>query len=288
MITAKVLSASVFEGSEIYSLQLRYPRMILAELNTHRMLAKSTSSSRAIPISRIVDKVMNEPAVPVWTKNQAGMQGEILDEQDLIARDATAIWLEARDEAVRSAQALMELGVHKQDANRLLEPFVHVDTIITGTEWENFFKLRCDGAAAPLMQKLAWAIRSAIWKAKLEAFKSEPNAPEWHLPYVTDQEKQNLNKNLLPWISAARCARVSYLNHDGTEPNVQQDLTLARRLWTSGHMSPFEHVAKVSWDSADKSCSSCIRGHWSSLRYILELFGDEGRAMIAELENGTP
>jgi len=40
-------------------------------------------------------------------------------------------------------QNLIEAGVHKQNANRLLAPFAWTTCILTGTEWENFFELRC-------------------------------------------------------------------------------------------------------------------------------------------------
>lgn len=275
MITAKILNSARAFGTTIHSLQLHYPRIILAELNTHRMLAKSTSSSRAIPVDTIIARIEAETARPLWTLNQVGMQGECASEAT--KQDADVVWDTALVNAVKSARDLIALGIHKQDANRLLEPFVHVDTIITGTDWDNFFNLRCHPAAAPLMQELAYAIKTAQADAVVAEVKAELHN-EWHLPYVTPEERQDWSDSL-PWVSAARCARVSYLNHDGSQPDRKKDLALAHKLFISGHMTPFEHVATADkfeltgfqFDArAVKEAKSCIRGGWFSLRYLIE------------------
>lgn len=282
--SVKVIAASPCLDSDLFTLQLHFPRMILAELNTHRMLAKSTSSSRAIPVEKIIEKVLNEPALPRWTSNRAGMQGDPATTE--LADAAAKVWSDARDAAVKHAKDLMALGIHKQDANRLLEPFVYVDTVITGTDWENFFNLRCHPAAAPLIQELAISMRDAIWKTKSTSFGPQ----EWHLPYVTKEEFEGWTKNrlLLCWVSAARCARVSYLNHDGTSPDVNKDLLLADKLYTSRHMTPFEHIAlplpfTTTSLVTERNANSCIRGNWFSMRFLLERDGGIGQDLLQAL-----
>ena len=276
-VRVKAIKSSVdyATGKFIHSFQLYFPRMVLAELNTHRMLAKSTSSSRAIPIEKIIERVKSDPAIPLWTENQPGMQGT--PACDYHIERANAAWEKARDDAIYHAKVLMDLGIHKQDANRLLETWVHVDTIITGTEWDNFFKLRCHKDAAPLMQMLGNAIRDAMGPAPTEI----KYTSGWHLPYATEEEinaaKSNATiRECLPWVCAARCARVSYLNHDGTAPDIDKDMVLAKKLHTSGHLTPFEHVAycdpvnMVGDEMLIKNTQSCIRGTWITLRYLIE------------------
>lgn len=289
---AKVItSSSVLNKIPIYSLQLRFPRIVLAELNTHRMLAKSTSSSRAIPVEKIISRIQGETARPIWSKNQSGMQGEILNDADPTVEEANRMWDEARDAAIKHARALMDMGIHKQDANRLLEPFVHVDTIISGTEWDNFFALRCHAAAAPLMQELACAIRKAISDStpqRMFLWTQGGIKNHWHMPYVTDEDYGQGYDLLLPWISAARCARVSYLNHDGSRPDLKTDLALAHRLFTHGHMTPFEHVAcAVVQPDEQRNSMSCIRGPWLTLRYLFESQNTQGIQMVEQLKTAT-
>lgn len=276
-VRVKSIKSSVdyVTGKFIHSFQLYFPRMILAELNTHRMLAKSTSSSRAIPVEKIIERIKKDPARPLWTENKPGMQGT--PACDYHVEKADAAWDKARDDAVYHAHVLMDLGIHKQDANRLLEPWVHVDTIITGTEWDNFFKLRCHKDAAPLMQSLAMAIRDTMGQASADI----KYGSDWHLPYATEIEiaasrDDATLRERLPWVCAARCARVSYLNHDGSTPDIEKDMVLAKKLYTSGHLTPFEHVAycdavnMVGHALTEKNMQSCLRGSWISLRYLIE------------------
>lgn len=48
-------------------------------------------------------------------------------------------------------------------------------------------------------------------------------------------------------INIAKCARLSYNNHDG-EIDYEKDIQLHDRLLDSKHMSPFEHCAKAMND----------------------------------------
>lgn len=261
-ISAKVVAHSRVHGSpDLITLQLRYPRFVHAEFMTHRVFSRNASSSRAIPIDRMIQDVIDDPAMPVaWGSNKPGMQageeirnlvdcyplenGEVYFDE----RDPEEAWLLARDYAVTAAKGFAKAGYHKQIVNRLLEPFSHISVVCTSTEWDNFFDLRCHPDADPTMRALAEAMRDAIAASTPVQMMSNG----CHLPYVTDADdirdwhKNNIDGpysfvEVMALASAARCARVSYLNHDGTSPVVEKDLLLALRLLDSRHMSPFEH-----------------------------------------------
>ncbi len=237
-ITAKIVAQSVWPGSPsvITTMGLRYPRFVHPEFLTHRDFSRGASSSRAIPIARMIADVEADIAMPVaWGKNQPGMQArELLSPED--AAQARQVWLEAAEEAVWQAKRLDALGAHKQIVNRVLEPFSHISVVVTSTAWDNFFSLRCHPDADPTMQALADAMRAAMQASTPRTLIEG----EFHAPYLpggvghTEEEAR---------ICAARCARVSYLNHDGSEPDLVADLELAHRLYVSRHMSPFEHAA---------------------------------------------
>lgn len=251
MISAKVIADTIHKGHRITSLQLVMPRFILAQFNTHRSFSRSTTSSRAIPTAKLLDMVRTEYAHPVfWGKNQAGMQAsEELEES--IKQLALNEWRIAALNAANSAEKLLELGVHKQIANRVLEPFMWAETIVTATEWDNFFNLRLHEDSQPEIQELARCMKEALDN-------SEPKNSTVHLPYITFEEMEDFVQGLLTSdsesinielykyfapISAARCARVSYLNHDQSKPDIQKDLVTAEKLISAGHWSPFEHQA---------------------------------------------
>lgn len=241
-ITAKVIAHSRHVGShDLITMEMRYPRFIHAEFMTHRVFSRNASSSRAVPVARMIQDVLDDPAMPVaWGSNKPGMQaGEDVD--PLVQERAKREWLWTCRDAVQSAKRLAQDGLHKQIVNRILEPFAHISVVVTATEWDNFFALRCHPDADPTMRALADAMRDAIDG-------SVPHFAEWHLPYVSHAESDDLDVSIdtLALISAARCARVSYLNHDGTAPDIDKDLALAKRLLDSRHMSPFEHQAHAT------------------------------------------
>lgn len=146
-IKAEIVAHSINEqGDELISILATFPRIILAEVNTHRMLSKNTSSSRAIPFKKMVESVENDPFIPIaWQKEHKGMQGSeyLTDKHDIEV--SLLGWLEAKEEAIDKAKYLNNCGVTKQLCNRLLEPFMWTTMLITGSRegWENFFKLRC-------------------------------------------------------------------------------------------------------------------------------------------------
>lgn len=249
-IEAKVIAASVAAGSNtpIYTLQLKYPRFIHSEFMTHRVFSRNASSSRAIPVKRQLELVTIEPAVPIyWGSNKAGMQaGEELEGPSL--QRAKDEWYEARIECKAAARSMMEVGLHKQVANRILEPWQHIHVVVTATEWDNFFYLRDHEAAQPEIRELAKQMKKAIADSTLTTLHPNLENP-WHLPYITPDdwslwEKKELTTENLIAASVARCARVSYLNHDGSKCDINKDIELHDMLLKMKHMSPFEHVAR--------------------------------------------
>ena len=223
--------------------------------------SRSSASSRAVPVAKMIDRAVNDPVIPLhWGKNQAGMvaEEEFTPEQQALL---TEYWLQARDHAVEAAERFNLMGVHKQITNRLLEPFLWHKTIITSTEWDNFFTQRIHPHSQPEMRALAEAIRDALNT-------STPERNYVHLPYVTQQEIEEIAiVNTLIKISIARCARVSYLNHDGTY-DVNKDINLFQKLYEADpkHLSPFEMVAI---DTDDENFYFNIRG-WKSMRWFIE------------------
>lgn len=245
--SAKIIADSVgyYGGamSRLTTIQLRYPRLVHSELMTHRVFSRNASSSRAIPVAKMIEQVRTDPAAPyVWTTNKPGMQGDVVTDPKLIAK-YDQMWIEAANQAADNAEVLMGEGLHKQVVNRILEPFQWISVIVTATEWANWFELRNHKDADPTIKRLAEVMLAAMEE-------SEPKhliAGEWHLPYVSKEEKSALPIATLVKISAARCARVSYLTHDGAFPDVDKDIALYERLVGSRplHASPIEHQARV-------------------------------------------
>lgn len=264
MIECQVIADSVMGGTRITSVQVKYPRFILPQLNTHRVFSRSTASSRAVPTAKLIEMVRNEPVVPVhWGQNQAGMVAENKLSMGRAAA-AEAVWKEAAYTAANTAQLLADIGAHKQVVNRILEPFMWAETIITATEWDNFFKLRIADDAQPEIQALAKAIKKAMDE-------SVPVERAFHLPYLRDDELDETRWTYAQRakISAARCARVSYLNHNKQMPSVDEDFALADRLIEAGHMSPFDHQAM--FDGGEKYRNENRNfTNWKPYRAILE------------------
>ncbi|HEX6688358.1 MAG TPA: FAD-dependent thymidylate synthase [Solirubrobacterales bacterium] len=294
---AKVLADSQSPaGHRLTTLEATFPRFVLAEFNTHRVFSRNSASSRAIPIVKQLRRVLEEPYVPVeFGSNQPGMQaGAALsgEKRDAAERE----WLHARDDAVgrvlglvtdpeavsadddllellgrveeairNRAQPSEWLNVHKQVANRLLEPFMWHTVIVTATEWDNFLNLRCHPDAQPEIRRVAEQMRAAI-----EA--SDPAAlgwNKWHLPLVRPEDREEASPEDLVKVSAGRCARVSYLTHAGKR-DLGADIELHDRLLESGHMSPLEHPAKplTASELETSEWSGNFKG-WRSYRKLI-------------------
>lgn len=256
MIEAKIVKDSVApSGMRLTTFVLTYPRFIHSEFMTHRMFSRNASSSRAIPVKKSIQMVIDNPAIPIaFTKNQKGMQGgEALTGED---HDMAVIqWLKARDSAVHYANFLEQLEVHKQYANRILEPFSHITVVCSATNYSNFFALRLHPAAQPEICELA----RKMWEAYKSNKPQKLDIGEWHLPFVTPENAKEAIEEYFAanpgaeWdsfalkMSVARCARVSYLNHEGKKPTLEEDLKLYERLVGSApiHASPAEHQGQA-------------------------------------------
>lgn len=259
---ARVICDSVNPaGCRLTTWVLKYPRFIHAELLTHRQFSRNSSSSRARPVKVMIQEVLDDPVMPVhWGQNQRGMQAD--QEVDDTAREAAQReWLAARDAAVASVQALQELGIHKQIANRILEPWMWISVVLSTTTHANWFALRDHPDAQPEIATLARMMRDA-----LAASEPTPTAADgWHLPFVRESEQELPFETQLA-VATARCARVSYLTHEGAR-DVEKDVTLHERLRTSRppHASAFEHCARAT---AGREGSGNFQG-WVQYRHML-------------------
>ncbi len=280
---------------------ITYPRFVHAEFMTHRVLSKNSASTRAIPTAKIIQAIKDDPAMPVfWGKNQAGMQAneeldnrnQALYEGDTFIKDkdlycegsgnkffyylsnrqyAKYLWLKARDVAIGFVESLIKLGLHKQIAGRILEPWFNITVLVSGTEWENFFALRAHADAQPEIRALAEVMleeyNKSIPEIKIPKYKNldEINQElyeeaeyqgdhdiiedgiyhkvDWHVPFE-DQMPEGLSMFDKLRVAIARCARLSYLTFDG-EMNVEKDFAIYDKLLNSNpkHASPAEHVA---------------------------------------------
>jgi hypothetical protein len=241
--TAKILADSISSaGHRLTSWEVTFPRIVLAEMNTHCMLSRNSASSRAIPVAKRIADVSIDPFIPeAFGRNQKGMQpGEALDGEE--AKKAEYEWRVAKVAAVGSASRLSDLGVHKQYANRLLEPFSWHTAVVTATDLDNFFHLRVNPLAQGELRKAAELMQDGYTSNNPRLCEGEWG---WHTPYVEHDELISLRMSGVDVaaVSVARCARVSYLTQNGTR-DVSEDLTLYKRLVESGHMSPLEHVAR--------------------------------------------
>lgn len=272
MIKAEIIADSQApSGVRLTTFVLTYPRFIHAEFMTHRVFSRNASSSRAIPVKKQIEEIKNNPAIPLaFRKNQKGMQaGEVLEDQE----SAVATWLAARDAAVVQAEKMVELEIHKQYANRILEPFSHITVVVTATDWDNFFALRIHPAAQPEICELA----AKMYELYEESNPKQLESGEWHLPFIQDEDWRKLSgrkdiknvKDTLLKRSVAKCARVSYKNHDGTNTTFEQDAQLYERLLGSSpiHASPAEHQAMAVADPNVRSGN--FRG-WIQYRKTLE------------------
>jgi thymidylate synthase ThyX len=278
MTFAKVLLDSTsWTGKRITTFHLKYPRYVHSELMTHRVFSKNSGSSRAIPIEKMIQKVKDGPVQPLWTENQKGMQGPVITNEKIIS-GAEGIWTRARNKCIIAAEELNDIGIHKQNVNRLLEPWMFIEIVLTGTEFDNWFELRNHKDAQPEIRVLAELMKYAMDASTPEFL----NEGEWHLPFIDDlstevlelfhaqdyhrrrkqyDETEGMRVNHFPAFrsmsegdrmeyilkaSVARCARVSYFNFDGGK-SLEADIALFDKLITSRplHASPAEHQARV-------------------------------------------
>lgn len=251
MISAQIIadSVSVHTGRRITTFELVIPKWLVAEINTHRQCARSSASSRAVPTVTLLEKVLTDPFIPhEWRyRNPAGgMQaGELMSDQD--ALDSEADWLGARDAVLPFIKNLEKRKAAKEHLNRLLEPWLWTVVVMTATEWENYFWLRCSHHAQPEFRQVAILQRdllAASSPVQRRVDKNNRTSDAWHLPYVTPQERLTWSGKVLVMLSVVRCARVSYYRQ-GEVRSLQQDQDRYNDLVVSGHFSALEHTAKV-------------------------------------------
>jgi thymidylate synthase ThyX len=239
-------------------------------------------------VNKVIEQVDSKPVVPTKVyMNKAGMVGDVEAPID-VATDFYNLWLDAARNAVETAKCMEKLGIHKQHINRILEPFQFIKVIVTATEWYNFFALRLAPDAQPEIRQLARVIYDEMDRYRnkevgvLEVSIPRKDCPDIFarmgadkvhtivsLPYITDEDIKEIGKynyRQLMKISAARCARVSYNNHDGSNPDLEKDMKLYDRLYDGRHMSPMEHACI---QDPDYRKYANLNG-WKSLRYLVE------------------
>lgn len=256
----KILADSQSEHARLTTFELTFPRFILAEFNTHRMLSRNSASSRAIPTEILIQQVLNNPFLPEFNERVKGMgvgKPLSLDDQER----AEWAWLDSRNAAVDAAQKL--LHVDKSRANRLLEPFLWHKAIVSATEWENFFALRCHSDTQPEFQHIAKMMRDALGTSTPEFL----SPGEWHLPLISSEELGNYPAEELAKASAGRCARVSYDRHN-TEDTVENSVARWEQLCKAGHWSPGEHPAAATH-------SYVWRGNFAAFCQLRKMYANE-------------
>ena len=317
-ITAKILCDSITEGgSRLTTWELTYPRFIHAEIMTHRAFSRNAASSRAIPTAKLRQRVTDNPAVPLhWGANQKGMQADI---EILDLPGALAWWFRGRDMMLKHHEEGEKLGLHKQVVNRVIEPWMMITIICSMTDHANFYHLRNHKDAEPNFRKLA--------QLMYDMFMGTPptfvKPGDWHLPLIDESDHVAAAKlapneygtfldgnedeifqtsdwdkkmEILKKVSTGRCARVSYLTHDGRR-DLLEDVRLHDQLAATAslgedpmHASPLEHPAmavggrerhgnfegwkqyrkffpKENGPSTATRCVGC--GHWERGKHVL-------------------
>lgn len=252
-ITAEIVADSVSPtGKRITTYVLEFHRFILPEFNTHRLFSRNAASSRAIPVSKMIEHMMYNSAEPVhWGKNQSGMQAkEELEQPHKIRVQQT--WTEAKFNAIDAANKMHNEGAHKQIVNRILEPFQMIRVVCTATEYDNFFHLRYHTDAQPEISALA----ECMWLAREHSVPEVLQPGEWHVPFVntsrdaagkryywnfiSETEKVEISLEDALKVSASCCAQVSYRKLD---TSLEKALDIYNKLVTMKpvHASPLEH-----------------------------------------------
>lgn len=282
MFKAKVVLDSIGPNDKrLISVEATYPRFIHSELLTHRDRERNSASSRAISWRKarkddgnmngkvaydfdgialtencMMGMIISDPVIPIYLgKEQVGMQsGEELSGAD--REETVKDIIEMRDFCLKVCDRMAKRGLHKSIVNRYVEPWMWITVLMTATEWKNFFRLRCHPDAEKHFQKIAGMIRDEIEKSVPQRLK----AGEWHLPYINDEDwlYNNFHEldgesitDKMKLVSAGRCARLSYLTHDGRR-DLREDSKLAQRLIVRTddviHASPLGHVGEASDD----------------------------------------
>jgi hypothetical protein len=212
------------------------------------MFSRNAASSRAIPIDKMIELVEKNPATPLhWGLNKSGMQAS---EEHESPPKCEFTWAGISLTIVNAARSLQKLGLHKQIVNRVLEPFQMIKVVVTATEFDNFFWLRCHEDAQPEIKILA----DKMYKLYVENVPDELVGGEWHLPYIDTyrgpdgtpvycvEGEGEISLEQAKKYSAACCAAVSYRTEDMT---IEKAERIYKQLIESTpcHASPVEHQA---------------------------------------------
>lgn len=286
VVSAEIIQDSLLpgKGTRLTTFKLLLPKVLLAELNTHRVFSRNASSTRAIPIKKTIEQLQNghyfEPLH--WGKNKKGMSAEVEMNTPIVMQKMFGgkklpkeeVWNKLVNMMAYAAECYSEAGYHKQIVGRLLDSFTLASVILSSTEWDNFFNLRISKDAQPEMASLAFAMKSAMDD-------SAPVETPCHIPMLSAElEKQELAQQIRS--AVASCARVSYINHGSENIDTKKDNELFNMLRSNGHWSPFEHVAferekskELLKELPEGNFSGNFRD-WIQLRQIMHLLKDEG------------
>ncbi len=246
MIEVKIIADTRFGSKRVTTFELNYPRYIHSEVMTHRVFSRNAASSRAIPIEAMIKQVRSNTVMPVWTANQSGMQGELIT-NGVQQHRLNEVWLACANAAMAGAEKMSQLGAHKQNVNRVLEPFQHIKVVLTASELANFFDLRFHEDAQPEIAELAMVMYAEFCRSepKIATGNSDNSGSvnAWHLPYANGIIDLATAKK----VSASCCAQVSYRKNDPSEEKAE---VVFDRLvgGTPLHASPFEH--QVTWGTS--------------------------------------
>lgn len=293
--SAKIVADSIssVDGTPLTTFELEFHRFILPEFNTHRAISKNAASSRAIPVTKMLEHVRNNPAMPIhWGKNQQGMQANEECNEPVLDLDwrcgagsslnisREGAWKTASELAATMADSFNRAGYHKQIVNRLTEPFQMIKVVATATEWDNFFWLRLHKDAQPEIAELA----RCMWEAMQQSEPEVLSPGEWHTPYINhfdrpdgefgiaygifggDGVEQYLTLDEALKVSASCCAQVSYRKNDDSlekADDIYNKLISGERI----HASPFEHQATpIQWktfgDGVEKNNLNTLPATW--------------------------
>lgn len=261
-------------GNRLTTMEVRYPRIIHSELLTHKRSSRNSASSRAIPIAKMLADVGRDPFLPIhWGAAQSGMQAydEVSPEVQEVAKQKILAHFQ---QALQLCRELTDLGLAKQVVNRYIEPWMWITVVVSGTtsSWANMFALRCHHMAEPHFQKIAKMARVAMMGSRPKLLEYG----QWHLPYFGFPGDEDIAAADAPKVSAARCARISYLTQSGIR-DVAEDIKLYDRLVVQDpkHASALEHPAEcmqltgcgpgVSYEQAAKWSGNYEHG-WRQLR----------------------
>lgn len=271
---AQVIADSVSSsGVRVTTMEVTFHRFILAEVNTHRVLSRNSASSRAIPLEKMLARAVGTPALPLqWPREQPGMSGG--DELEGTAlEDAMHLLAKIRNYTTRVLSEYIvdhpdkSTRLHKSILNRPLEWFMWHTAILTSTEWGNLLKQRDHPDAQPEFRALAQLIRKALEEST--PVRTGPYG--FHIPYYDPERDVELSLEDRLKVSVARCARVSYLTHDGERDTAEDIRMHDETLWAKGHWSPMEHQALLVPPISRIPHFGNLQPPWRQLRHFHEV-----------------